>query len=77
MGNAVGQYLPAIPRHFSALHITAVALRGVGRNDVEVLISFPISCTPSLQQLSLQLEDPYPTWGEVEGVSLWGAPHYV
>lgn len=67
--NAVCWYIQTLPRHFSTLHITEATLRGVGRNHVEALIVFLTLCAPTLHRLSLQLEDPYPIWGEVEGMS--------
>ena len=68
--NAVGCYLKGLPFHFSTLCITKVTINGIGKNDVQALLSFITLCSASLQHLSLQLEDPYPIWGEVEGTSL-------
>ena len=67
--NAVGCYLEGLPRHYSTLRITKLSLRGVGKNDVRAFIPFVRLCETSLQHLSLQLDDPYPVWGEAEGMS--------
>ena len=42
--NAVGCYLQGLPLHFSTLCITKVSLRGVGKNDVQALLSFVTLC---------------------------------
>lgn len=78
LDNTVGWCSQALLLHFSALHITKASLRGVGLYDVKGALSFLVLSSASLQHLSLELDDPWPIWGQLEGVSSpWAVEYFL